>query len=96
MHIHKYGDPSIHLMGGHYDKHHKNHPNHTGDLKNIYFYNGHAKIKDILTNVKLEQLYGRGLVIHKNCDDYGHIENGHSGKIFSHGIIARSKEFTLK
>ena len=89
-HVHKYGDPSIKMMGGHYDKNHAEHPHHTGDLPNARFINGRSLINSNLKNVNLNQLYGRSIVIHKHCDDLHADENGHSGRILEYAVIARS------
>ena len=89
-HIHKYGDQNIEMLGGHYDKTNSDHPHHTGDLPNALFINGVAFVSCIINNVKLEQLYGRSVVIHKKCDDLKPEKNGHSGKIKDFAIIVRS------
>ena len=92
-HIHKYADPAIEMLGGHYDKTGNEHPNHTGDMSNIFFTRGKSMIISELKDVTLEQLYGRTIVIHKKCDDMGHVENGHAGPISSFAVIGRSVSY---
>jgi len=75
-------------------------PRHTGDLGNIspaqmrYTYN--------LTNVKLEDLYGRSAIVHADEDDLGLGEfpdshtTGHSGSRIACAIFGRAKTCSLK
>jgi Cu-Zn family superoxide dismutase len=91
-HIHKFGDPEIDMLGGHYDKNGAEHPYHTGDLPNVHFHKGKCIVDATLYNVTLEQLYGRSIVVHKNCDDMGSVKNGHSGKIRDFAVIVRSDQ----
>ena len=81
-----------------------NEPRHTGDLGNISnapFYKLYQ-----LKNVKVEELYGRSLIVHADPDDLGkgHYEDskttGHSGLRIACAIIGRvgksSKKHTRK
>jgi len=104
-HIHEYGDTSNGClsMGEHYNPYRgvhgglNEHGNHAGDLGNISFTNGICKGRVILRNVRLEELIGRGLVIHEFEDDLGRGSNleskktGNSGGRIACGVIAISK-----
>ena len=95
-HIHKFVDPNISMLGGHYDKTGNKHPYHTGDLPNAIFTNKKCNFNGTLKNVTLEQLYGRALVIHTSYDDMKHIKNGHSGEIKDFAIIGRTDVSFIK
>lgn len=71
-------------------------PRHTGDLGNIEAKPG--SYEQFLRGVKVDELYGRSLIVHADPDDYGkgtHEDSqttGHSGARIACAIIGRTME----
>ena len=88
-HFHK-GKPCAH--GGPPTKDHKG-ERHTGDLGNIVEGKSYSFF---LKNVRVEELFGRSVIVHEDVDDYGKGEHedslitGHSGKRIGCAIIGRT------
>lgn len=90
-HWHK-GKPTTHggppSLGG---------PRHTGDLGNIQIKSGQSTYEKeyFLRDVRVEELYGRSLIVHADGDDYGKgghddsLTTGHSGARIACSIIGR-------
>lgn len=104
FHIHEFGDTTNGCisMGGHYNPFNKTHGSpdskdrHVGDLGNIVSNKNKVSlfmIKDNLVNIN--DIVGRGLVVHKNRDDLGKGNNkeslitGNAGERIVCGIIGR-------
>ena len=67
---------------------------HTGDLGNV----SQGTYSFLLKDIKVEDLWGRSLVIHADPDDYGlggkpdSLKTGHSGKRIACAVIGRSAD----
>lgn len=74
-------------------------PRHTGDLGNLELKEGQDQIRKtyFLKGVRVEELYGRSMIVHADEDDYGrgsHEDSkttGHSGARIACAIIGRQK-----
>lgn len=97
FHIHQYGDCRAEdgtSAGGHFNPAGKEHGSpddmnrHMGDLGNIEANeNGSASIDYIDTNVSLEQILGRGIIIHAGEDDLESQPTGAAGSRIACGVI---------
>lgn len=104
LHIHEKGDPTkcCNNLGGHYNPTNKQHGDrlseerHVGDLGNITFdsqLNCTFAFTDKL--IKVPDIVGRSIIIHKDRDDLGlgsndtSKVNGNSGERIAYGIIGR-------
>lgn len=79
LHIHEGGDlrDGCASLGGHYNPSHEVHPLHHGDLRGNIVANRRGQCRlsytdDIISN--LEDLAGRGIVLHEQRDDLGESE----------------------
>lgn len=74
-------------------------PRHTGDLGNLEMKEGQDQLRKsyFLKGVRVEELYGRSLIVHADEDDYGrgpHEDSkttGHSGTRIACAIFGRQK-----
>jgi len=106
FHIHKAGDLRGNGCQGlceHYDIGHHVHgggptskkERHTGDLGNIEITSGHLRKSYELHGVKVEDLWGRSIIVHEDQDDLGKgpfedsLVTGHSGKRMACAIFGR-------
>jgi Cu-Zn family superoxide dismutase len=106
FHIHKAGDLRGEGCMGlceHYDIGHHVHgggptskkERHTGDLGNIEITSGHLRKSYELHGVKVEDLWGRSIIVHEDQDDLGKgpfedsLVTGHSGKRMACAIFGR-------
>ncbi len=102
IHIHEFGDMSrgCESMGEHYNPFHKQHGSrndpeaHLGDLGNIYVNRfGISNESFVAKRIRLNDIIGKGLVIHERKDDLGkgtHKDSkttGNSGKRILCGVI---------
>jgi len=107
FHIHKAGDLRGDGCKGACDHYHIGAPQHhggppasgrghrhTGDLGNI---SGHFERSFYLAGVRVEDLWGRSVIVHADPDDYGKggeedsLTTGHSGARIACAIIGRIK-----
>ena len=105
FHIHKAGDLRGDGCKGACDHYHIGAPQHhggppgrgqrhTGDLGNI---SGHFERSYYLSGVRVEDLWGRSVIVHADPDDYGKggeedsLTTGHSGARIACAIIGRLK-----
>jgi Cu-Zn family superoxide dismutase len=96
FHIHMFGDlrsPDGMSAGGHYNPHGKPHgkpdakERHEGDLGNIDAdANGVAKVDVKAINLELHHVIGRGVVVHKDPDDFSQ-PVGNAGPRVAVGVI---------
>ena len=110
FHIHKAGDLRGEGCKGACDHYHIGAPQHhggppasgrgqrhTGDLGNI---SGHFEKSYYLAGVRVEDLWGRSVIVHADPDDYGKggeedsLTTGHSGARIACAIIGRLKGCT--
>ena len=81
IHIHEFGDTTggCSTLGGHYNPDNKNHGNllstqrHVGDLINNFTTNeqGNFSLQFYQSRLKVENIFGRSVVIHELADDLG-------------------------
>jgi Cu-Zn family superoxide dismutase len=107
FHIHKAGDlrgEGCHGLCEHYDigkNTHGDEPNskgerHTGDLGNIELKNGKFEREYYIKGIKVRDLWGRSIIVHKDEDDLGKgpFEDskvtGHSGERIGCAIFGRT------
>jgi Cu-Zn family superoxide dismutase len=96
IHVHEKGDcsaPDGMSAGGHYNPKGSAHgpqsgPHHEGDMPNIMAgsYGGTNASFDI-AGVKLEDLVGKAVVVHRDADDYKSQPAGNSGPRIGCGVI---------
>ena len=96
FHIHMFGDlrsPDGMSAGGHYNPHGKPHgkpdahDRHEGDLGNIDAgEDGVAKVDVQAKNLELHHVIGRGVVVHKDADDFSQ-PVGNAGPRIAVGVI---------
>ena len=96
FHIHTYGDLSSEdgtATGGHYDPHNVTHAlpvkrnRHVGDMGNIVANSkGDANYRKVFDIVKLEEIVGRGVIVHRDRDDGGQ-PTGNAGARVAQGVI---------
>lgn len=106
FHIHKAGDLRGEGCKGacdHFDIGNHKHggpPNtpgdrHTGDLGNIFINNNPFEAVYYLNDVKVQDVYGRSVIVHADEDDYGKggkedsLTTGHAGARIACAIIGR-------
>lgn len=109
IHVHEFGDirKGCESLGPHWNPHNETHgsilvtehPRHAGDLcSNMVFDEKGVfsiQYKDPL--VKVDQIYGRSIVVHEGKDDLGlggdqeSLKTGNAGKRLACGIIGRVK-----
>lgn len=110
FHIHKSGDlrgkgclaACDHWHKGSHSKHGgpptEEGPRHTGDLGNIEIPAGEKELRGeyFLEGVKVEELFGRSLIVHEDPDDLGKgghedsLTTGHSGARIACAVIGRT------
>ena len=79
-------------------------PRHTGDLGNIELKEGQkeARYEYFLRNIKVDELYGRSIIVHADEDDLGEGDaedshtTGHSGARIACVLIGRSGKCDAK
>jgi len=96
IHVHEKGDcsaPDGTSAGGHYNPAGSPHgpqagPHHYGDMPNIQAgdYGGTNASFD-LAGVKVEQLVGKAVIVHRDADDYKSQPAGNSGPRIACGVI---------
>ncbi len=102
FHIHKYGNllkTDCSKCGGHYNPSGVSHggrsSGHAGDLGNLVFRNGKSNTRFTVAKFKLEDVFGRSVVIHELEDDLGKGPNaesrktGNSGARIASAVIGR-------
>ena len=73
-------------------------PRHTGDLGNVELRGEKVRYAWWLTDVKIEDLWGRSIIVHADPDDLGQGDaadsktTGHSGKRIACAVIGRTME----
>ena len=93
------GPPANHGPRPHPTKHIER---HVGDLGNIELKTSQANYHYVLKGIKVEDLWGRSLIVHEDEDDLGLGEEedskitGHSGKRIGCAIIGRAKMCEVK
>jgi len=93
------GPPANHGSRPHPTKHIER---HVGDLGNIELKTKQANYHYVLKGIKIEDLWGRSLIVHEDEDDLGLGEEddskttGHSGKRIGCAIIGRAKMCEVK
>jgi Cu-Zn family superoxide dismutase len=110
FHIHKAGDLRGEGCKGACDHYHTGKPQnhggppgtpgqrHTGDLGNITTDHGVFEKSYYLAGIRVEDLYGRSVIVHADEDDYGRgdeedsLKTGHAGARIACAIIGRLKE----
>lgn len=101
FHIHQYGDctaPDGTSAGGHFNPFEKEHSNpeaenrHMGDMGNITAdADGNATVNYVDGTINIEQIIGRGVVIHGGEDDLTSQPSGAAGPRMACGVIGITK-----
>ena len=95
FHIHEKGicekDKNFETSGLHYDVNMNMHPNHTGDLPNIYSNNGYAFMLYYTNRFKPDDVIGKSIIIHKMIDDMITQPSGNSGTRIACGVIVKRR-----
>jgi Cu-Zn family superoxide dismutase len=101
IHIHEKGDciaPDFTSAGGHFNPNNGMHgdvnkmESHMGDMGNIKAdKNGHAVIDETTEYMSLNQILGRGVIVHANEDDLKSQPSGNSGPRIACGKIEKAK-----
>ena len=101
IHIHENGDcssPDFTSAGNHFNPNKGQHgdmnkmESHMGDMGNIKAdKNGHADINDVTEYMDLNQILGRGVIVHANEDDLKTQPSGNSGPRIACGKIEKVK-----
>ena len=66
-------------VGSHYSKEELRHPYHTGDLPPLFSNDGYAWLATLTNRFKIEDVFGRTVVIHAHPDDFTTQPAGNSG-----------------
>ncbi len=101
IHIHEKGDcsaPDFTSAGGHFNPNNGQHgdinkmESHMGDMGNIKAdKNGHAVVDETSEYMSLNQILGRGVIVHANEDDLKTQPSGNSGPRIACGKIEKAK-----
>ena len=95
FHIHEKGecDPlkNFETAGSHYDVSMSSHPNHTGDLPNVYSNNGYAFMLYYTNRFKPDNIIGKSIIIHRMSDDLMTTPSGNSGSRIACGTIIKRR-----
>lgn len=89
FHIHDIGDCSHDFAntGGHYNPNNQLHPYHAGDLPPITSYDGYSWMYVYIQQLRLEDVIGRSIIVHKMADDFTTQPSGNSGEKIACGIV---------
>ena len=97
FHIHQYGDCTAEdatSAGGHFNPANSNHgapsdmERHMGDLGNIEANeNGTASVNIVDETIRLDQILGRGVIVHAGADDFESQPSGAAGSRVACGVI---------
>ena len=89
FHIHDIGDCSHDFAntGGHYNPNNQLHPYHAGDLPPITSCDGYSWMHVYIQQLRLEDVIGRSIIIHKMADDFTTQPSGNSGEKIACGIV---------
>lgn len=89
FHIHQKGDCSSRFQnaGGHYNPMNHLHPHHVGDMPPLISTNGYTWISFYDDTLKLYEIVGRAVIIHRNADDFTTQPSGNSGEMIGCGVI---------
>lgn len=89
FHLHETGDCSDHFShtGGHYNPGQRPHPQHKGDMPLLRSSDGYAWLAFYDDDMKLYDIVGRSIVIHRDRDDFMSQPAGNAGEKIACGVI---------
>lgn len=89
FHLHETGDCSdgFTKAGGHYNPNGQLHPHHAGDMPSLRSSDGYAWLAFYDSRLKLYDIIGKSVIIHKDEDDFTSQPSGNSGEMIACGVI---------
>lgn len=94
FHIHEngtceVGDPTnpFQAAGGHWNPTNEPHGNHAGDFPVLFSNDGVARMWFFTNKFNVENVVGKGVIIHQNPDDYRSQPAGDAGKRLACGVV---------
>lgn len=82
------GNTPFPKSGGHYNPRAVPHPYHAGDLPPLFGNNGYAYMSFLTDRFTVNEVIGRGVIIHSKADDFKSQPSGDSGDKIACGKIA--------
>lgn len=77
--------------GSHYNPENDLHPQHAGDLGNLFSNNGSCQMSILTQRFTVSDILQKTIMIHSHPDDLSHDPSGHSGERIGCGVITESR-----
>jgi superoxide dismutase, Cu-Zn family len=75
--------------GGHWNPTNQPHGNHAGDFPVLFSNDGYGKMTFFTNKFKVDDVIGKGVIIHQHPDDYQSQPSGDAGKRLACGVIMK-------